>query len=93
METTKDTELTTEAPPVKLSDGLGFTLNYRWWDEIRWWKFACYLLSRKFRTQLKYTLFYALNHYDDKRGDGSSDTLLFEAHYGYELIKHIQRKA
>ena len=53
-------------------------LNYK----INWFNlFKLALTSNDFRFHFKYTLAYAINNYEEKRGGHASDVLLFKVKY------------
>lgn len=49
---------------------------------MNYFKVIWYIIfSKKFRYMFKNTVLYAINNYDEKRGDGASDVLLFKSYY------------
>ncbi len=60
--------------------------------DIRWKKFLWLLCQKPFRYWLKGTLFYAIDHYEEKRGEGASDVAIFNANYGKKIIEESKGK-
>lgn len=59
----------------------------RFKDGIKWRNLVWMILtSRKFRSNLKGLIFYALVNYEEKRGDNAADVLLFDRYYGGKIV-------
>lgn len=54
---------------------------------IKWLPFIWLLFFKAFRYWLSQTIFYALENYNENRGNGSSDVAIFDSGYRDIIIK------
>ena len=63
-------------------------MKYHYKQNVKWaWVIYSILTNKRFRWMLKLTIQYALRNFHEKRGDGSSDVLLFEKYFAHKLFK------